>query len=227
MNKMNPLTIIKRLKRVYSNKASVQSLKMKTIVLSVIALLFFDNILGLSYTLFTNSKIDTVEHMIDSKPKMSETYFATYKRLIAHEFINHRTLLSVIMDSFSFNEESNGTIPGLVLITSALLPLSLILIVIYFFFLTLFLGRTNSIEHCVNLSLIFIGLSLCCGIMRFIALQVPMFFKSWIWNYIIYVVINVVLFFLLLLILPEIRENRDTEMAMTGTTEREEPSMHE
>ena len=202
-------------------------MKMKVIVLSVIALLFFDNVFSLSFTLFTNSKIDTIEHMIDSKPKMPETYFVTYKRLIAHEYINHRTLLSEIKDCFSFNEGKKGTIPGVVLITSALLPLSLILIVVYFFFQTLFLGRTNSIEHCVNLSLIFIGLSLCCGIMRWIAIQVPMFFESWIWNYMVYAVINIALLFFLLLILPEIGENRGTDVAMPGATEREELSVQE
>lgn len=208
MSMMNPITIIKRLKRAYNNYASVQSLKMKSIVLSVIVLLLFDNILGLSYTLFINSKIDTIEHMIDSKPKIPETYFVTYKRLIVHEYINHRTLLSEIRNCFSFNEESNGAIPGVVLITSSLLPLFLMLIVVFFFFKILFLGKSNNMEHGVNLLLIFIGLSLCSAIMRWIALQLPMFFKCWIWNYAVYAAINIALFYLLQLILPEMREDR-------------------
>ena len=224
MRKMNPLTIIKCLKRAYSNKASVLPLKVKAIVLSVIVLLLFDNILGFSFTLFTNTKIDTIEHMIESKPKMPESYFVTYKRLIAHDYINHRTLLSEVKDCFRMSEEKNGIIPGLVLITSALLPLSLILIVVYFLLQTIFFGRTNSMEHCVNLLLIFIGLSLCCGIMRWLALQIPMFFGRWIYNYIAYAIINVALLFLLLFILPEIREIRVTAPAMSRTTEQEEPS---
>ena len=223
---MNPITIIKHLKRVYSNYASVQSLKMKTIVLSVIVLLVFDNILGLSYTLYINSKIDTIEHMIDSKPKIPETYFVTYKRLIAHEYINHRTILSDIRDSFSFNKEKNGVIPGVVLITSALLPLYLMLIVVFFFFKTLFLGKSNCMEHGVNLLLIFVGLSLCSAIMRWIALQVPMFLECWILNYIIYAVINIALFYLLQLILPKIKGVGGIETTPENT-DREEPSILE
>lgn len=211
MSMMNPITIIKRLKRVYSGYASVQSLKMKTILLFVIALLLFDNILGFSFTLFTNSKIDTIEHIIDSPPKIPETYLVAYKRLIAHEYINHRTLLLKIRDSFSFNKENNGAIPGVILITSALLPLFLMLIVIFFFFKTLFMGKSNCMEHGVNLLLIFIGFSLCSAVMRWIALQIPMFWGNWIWNYIVYALINIFLFYSLQLILPKIRDGGGKE----------------
>ncbi len=208
---MNPIKIIIRLKRVYINYASVHSLKMKTMTLCVIFLLLFDNILSISFTLFTNSKIDTIEHMVDSKPKIPETYFVSYKRMIAHEFLNHRTLLSEISDNFSLIEESNGAIPVAILFTSALLPLSLLLLVVFYFFKTLFMERDSNMEHGVNLLLIFFCLSLCCGIMCWIAAQVPLLFGAWIWNYILFAVINIGLFFSLQLILPEIEEDRSAE----------------
>lgn len=203
MNKLNPFTITTRLKIVYKHYALKLPLKLKFFLLVVLALVFFDNALGVSYTLITNSKMDTIEKMVESKPQLPVTYMIDYKRNLANEFIHHRTIFDDVADCFKSDKISGASNPLVLTLSSVLSILVMMVIIIYQLVRVILVGNSNIYNHIVNLLLSIVGLTIMAWLMRWSMSFVPMLGDSWNWNYLLYIVVNIFLLAALLWVLPK------------------------
>ena len=204
LQRLNPLTLITRLKKVYSVYALSLPLKLKVYMLAIIAIFLLDNILGISYTVITNSRIDTIEHMIESKPQMSDTYMINYKRQLAHEYINHHSMVSDFTKCLSSDEDIEGRVPLFNTLTSALLLISLIIILTFIFARLSVLDSVNLYHHLTNYFIALFILIAMTWAIQGCALQVPQLCDGWNYNYALYVIINIAIYGTLMWLLPEI-----------------------
>lgn len=209
-SKLNPRKMLERMKMVYRPYALVLPLKFKVCILSVIAILLLDNLVGISYTVMINSRIDTIAHMIETKPQMAETYLIEHKRLLAHEYIHHKTVLEDIVDIFKLDKEISGKIPAVNTISSALLIFFFIALVLYYIIKLLIIGHPNLSHHLSNLLLALYAMSLIVYPIHSLILEIPEFIGCWYVNYGVYAIINLIVLGFLLLFLPTIPENRNT-----------------
>lgn len=202
LQKLNPFTLITRLKRVYSVYALSLPLKLKVSILAIMAILMLDNIFSISYTVITNSRMDTIEHMIESKPQMHVIYMIDYKRQLAHEYINHHSLLSDVKKCLSTDEDSKRRVPLFNTLSSALLLIVLSVIVTFSFVRLLIQGSTNLYHHLTNLCLAFFILIAMAWILQWCARQVPQISHCWIYNYVLYIIVNIAIYGILMWLLP-------------------------
>lgn len=202
MNKLNPTTLTKRLKIAYRPYATRLPLKFKLVILLILALAFTDGVLGISYMLITNSKIDTAEKMIEAKPKLPTTYLLDYKRNLANEYIHHKTVVDRMQDVVVVNKNIDGSIPLLMTITSALFPIVMILIILYHLIEEFVVAKPPIYHHVVNLILSIAAFVIIAIVMRLMLTSIPMLFGNWYWNYSLNALLNILCFIGLLLLLP-------------------------
>ena len=202
MNKLNPTTLTKRLKIAYRPYATRLSLKFKLVILLILVLAFTDGVLGISNMVITNSKIDTAEKIIEAKPELPTTYMLDYKRNLANEYIHHKTIVDRMQDVFVVSKNTDGSIPQLMTITSALFPIVMILILLYHLIEELIVAKPPIYHHVVNLTLSVVAFAILAIVMRCLIASIPMLGGSWYWNYSLNAVLNISCFIGLLLLLP-------------------------
>lgn len=202
MNKLNPITLTKRLKIAYRPYATRLPLKFKMLILLAMLLVFIDGVFGVSNMLITNSKLDTVEKMIESKPELPTAYMLDYKRNLAKEYIHHKTIVDIILDVVVTSKNTEGSIPLLMTITSALFPIVMILILFYQLIEELIVVKPPIYHHLANLILSVAAFAIIAILMQCLLSSIPMLFGSWYWNYALNAVLNFSCFIGLFLLLP-------------------------
>lgn len=214
--KLNPRKMLERMKMVYRPYALVLPLKFKVCILSVIAILLLDNLVGISYTIMINSRIDTIAHMLETKPQMAESYLIGHKRLLAYEYIHHKTVLEDIVDFFKLDKEISGKIPVVNTISSAILFFFFMALALYYIIKLLIIGHPSLYHHLSNLLLALFTMSLIAYLIHSLTLEIPEFIGGWYVNYGVYAMINLIVLGFLLLFLPTIPENQNTEASVAN-----------
>ena len=207
MNKLNPTTLTKRLKIAYRPYATRLPLKFKLVILLILVLVFTDGVLGISNIVITNSKIDTAEKMIKAKPELPTTYMLDYKRNLANEYIHHKTVIDRMQDVFEVSKNTDGSMPLMMTVTSALFPIVMILILLYQLIVEFVVAKPPIYHHVVNLILSIAAFAIIAVVMRWLLTSIPMFDVNWCWNYILNAVLNISCFIGLLLLLPVTNNN--------------------
>ena len=201
MNKLTPITLTKRLKIAYRPYATRLPLKFKMLILIAMVLVFMDGVFGVSNILITNSKLDTVEKIIESKPELPTAYMLDCKRNLAEEYIHHKTIVDVILDVVVTSKNIEGSIPLLMAITSALFPIVMILILFYHLIEELIVVKPPIYHHVSSLILSVAAFAIIAIVMQCLLLSIPMLFGSWYWNYALNAILNLSCFIGLFLLL--------------------------
>lgn len=202
MNNLNLTTLTKRLKIAYRPYITRLPLKFKLVIQLALVLAFIDGVLGISNMLITNSKIDIAEKTIEAKPELPMTYMLDYKRNLANEYIHHKTIVDRMQDVLVASKNTDGSIPLLMTITSALFPIVMILILLYHLIEEFIVAKPPVYHHVVNLTLSIAAFAILAIVMRFCLTSIPVLFGNWYWNYSLNALLNISCFIVLLNWLP-------------------------
>lgn len=185
----SPSEFIHNLKVLYHRHESSISPKVKWWMMSIICLLLLDSSLGISRQLLLNSEIDTIEHLMATKPQIYDLRLVEYKKELLREYTTHETVLDRVVNSV-YEKDTGEFIARL--LTSAFLPLMLVLVCLYYFAKIILTPIQKQGEHVVNM--FFILLVLCLLAYAFLVFSKHADLKSPIVNYCVYALSNIILY---------------------------------
>lgn len=173
MKNYNPITLIQNLRKVYSKYSSSLDVKVKWWILAIICMIILDSSLGISRQLLVNTKIDTIEHILSTKPIIPDSDLVKHKEAIVREYINHQTIWEKIGSLYIAKQSEEPYTQWIRLIAPILFPLFLVLIWIRGFVKTIFTSTPKQNEHIVNM--LYVLLFLCLYVYLLQSLSTYMF----------------------------------------------------
>ena len=181
------------MKRLYFAHASTLSVTIKAVLLGLVFLSVVDDFNGCSHLLMINSKLDTVERLYETQHNV-DVNLLTYKNTLVNEMVNNTPTIFLLGQLFTIEDNSEGRIQLIDTLTSALLPLVLMLLALWQFVRALFRKTEDQIERLLNLALIIIILMSIVWLMASILSKMPTIAECPIINYSIFGVVNIVLY---------------------------------
>lgn len=196
MTWFKPNTVYLCMKRLYFAHASTLSVTIKTVLLGLVFLFVVDDFNGCSHLLMINSKLDTVERLYETQHNV-DVNLLTYKNTLVNEMVNNTPTIFLLGQLFTIEDNSEGRIQLIDTLTSALLPLVLMLLALWQFVRALFRKTIDQIERLLNLTLIVTLLMSFVWLMASISSKIPTIAECPILNYLMFGVVNIVLYVLL------------------------------
>lgn len=188
-----PKAVYLCMKRLYFAHASTLSVTIKAVLLGLVFLSVVDDFNGCSHLLMINSKLDTVERLYETQHNV-DVNLLTYKNTLVNEMVNNTPTIFLLGQLFTIEDNSEGRIQLIDTLTSALLPLVLMLLALWQFVRALFRKTEDQIERLLNLALIIIILMSIVWLMASILSKMPTIAECPIINYSIFGVVNIVLY---------------------------------
>ena len=196
MTWFKPNTVYLCMKRLYFAHASTLSVTIKTVLLGLVFLFVVDDFNGCSHLLMINSKLDTVERLYETQHNV-DVNLLTYKNTLVNEMVNNTPTIFLLGQLFTIEDNSEGRIQLIDTLTSALLPLVLMFLALWQFVRALFRKTIDQIERLLNLTLIVTLLMSFVWLMASISSKIPTIAECPILNYLMFGVVNIVLYVLL------------------------------
>lgn len=193
MTWFKPKAVYLCMKRLYFAHASTLSVTIKAVLLGLVFLSVVDDFNGCSHLLMINSKLDTVERLYETQHNV-DVNLLTYKNTLVNEMVNNTPTIFLLGQLFTIEDNSEGRIQLIDTLTSALLPLVLMLLALWQFVRALFRKTEDQIERLLNLALIIIILMSIVWLMASILSKMPTIAECPIINYSIFGVVNIVLY---------------------------------
>ena len=183
------------MKRLYFAHASTLSVTIKSVLLGLVFLFVVDDFNGCSHLLMINSKLDTVERLYETQQDV-DVNLLTYKKELVNDMVNYTPTIVSLSNFLTAEGNTEGRIYLIDTLTSALLPLILMLLALWQFVRALFRKTVDQIERLLNLALIIILLMSIVLLMASISSKTPTIAECPI-NYLIYGIVNIVIYVLL------------------------------
>lgn len=193
-------TVYLCMKRLYFAHASTLTVTIKAVLLSLILLFVVDDFCGCSHLLMVNSKLDIVERLYGTQHNV-DVNCLNYTNELIIDMVNYKPNIVSFGQFLTTEKNSEERIQMIDTLTSALLPLFLMLLALWQLVRALFRKTVDQMERLINLALIVILLVSIVWLIASISCKLPTIAECPIINYLIYVIVNIVLYLLLRLIL--------------------------
>ena len=204
MKNYSPRTLIQNLRKVYSKYSSTINVKVKWWILAIICVVVIDNSLGISHQLFVNTKIDTIEHILSTNPRIPDSDLVKYKEVIVQEYINHQTILERMGLVYTARQSEELYRQWIRLIAPILFPLFLTFVWIWYFVKMIFTSTPKQNEHIVNMMFILLFLYIFIFLLQGISTYIFERGCSTIIMVLIYLILNVIPYIALAMLVTKI-----------------------
>lgn len=200
MTWFKPQVVYLCMKRLYFVHATTLTITIKTVLLSLVLLFVVDDFNGCSHLLMSNSRLDTIERLYETQHDVDIKLLA-YKNELVNDMINYTPTLVSFGKLFTIEDNSEGRIQIVDSLTSALLPLILMLLVLWQFVRALFRKTADQIERLLNLALIIIIFLSFAWLIASISTKMPTITELPIINYALFILVNILVYILVWFVL--------------------------
>lgn len=190
-----PQTLFSTLERLYRENARTLTLKVKSLVLVLVALSFLDNIFGLSQTLYVNTQMDNIERAEKLLPSDAQKPLVAQKELLSKEIIQRKDIIQSTKEMLIGEKDGNGRMSFWNTVTAGILPVVFMLICLYYLLNTIVIKRKNQIEHVVNLLIMtIISLALFYIMVGLSSLVPQLSNETDTWNIVVNIAMSIILY---------------------------------